>query len=298
MTSRSELFRALGSLCESPGSASLDLGAALGLSGQPEEHDYTDAFLFQLYPYSSVYVGAEGMLGGEARDRVAGFWRALGFRPTGEPDHLAALLALYARLIDWELEEADEARRALRRQSRKALLWEHLLSWVPVFVDKCRVVTTPFYAGWADLLLDALIDEARTVGGQETLPLHLRDAPELVSPLDDPRAFLSGLLAPVRSGMILTRTDLSHAARDLDLGLRVGERRFVLESFLAQDADATLTWLTQEAYRSAERHASCANDLEGISSFWRRRAETAAALLSEGLTSGGEEVVDAARRAG
>jgi len=298
VTSRAELFRALGSLCESPGSASLDLGAALGLSGQPEEHDYTDAFLFQLYPYSSVYVGAEGMLGGEARDRVAGFWRALGLRPPAEPDHLAALLALYAGLIDWELDEPDEARRALRRQSRKALLWEHLLSWVPVFADKVRVVATSFYAGWAELLLDALIDETGTAGRQEKLPLHLRDAPELLSPSEDPASFLSGLLAPVRSGMILTRTDFSRAARDLDLGLRVGERRFVLESFLAQDADATLAWLTQEAYRSAERHASFASDLEGISLFWRGRAETAAALLSEGLSSGGEEVVDAARRAG
>lgn len=298
MTSRAELFRALAFLCESPGSASLGLGATLGLSGEPEEHEHTEAFLFQLYPYASVYVGSEGMLGGEARDRVAGFWRALGLRPPAEPDHLAALLALYAGLIDRELDEPDEARRALRRQSRKALLWEHLLSWVPVFADRFRVVATPFYAGWADLLLDALIDEASTVGRQETLPLHLRTAPELLSPSEAPRSFLSGLLAPVRSGMILTRSDLSRAARDLDLGLRVGERRFVLESFLAQDADSTLAWLTREACSSAERHASYASELGGISLFWRERAKTAAALLSEGLSTGGAEVADVTRRVG
>lgn len=298
MTSRAELFRALGSLCEPPGSESVDLRVALGLSGELEEHDYTDAFIFQLYPYSSVYVGAEGMLGGEACDRVAGFWLALGLDPPAEPDHLAALLGLYANLIEWELDEPDEARRALRRQCRKAFLWEHLLSWVPVFADKVGALATSFFAGWADLLLDALIDEARIVGMQEILPLHLRSAPELPPPSDNPRLFLSGLLAPVCSGMVLTRTDLSRAARDLDLGLRVGERRFVLESFLAQEPHATTSWLTQEAYRSAERHASHAEDLKDISSFWRGRAETAAAYLSEGLISSGEEVVDAARRAG
>ncbi len=297
MTARAELFRVLGSLCEAPTPAARNLGAALALPGRPTDHDHTDVFLFQLYPYASVYLGPEGMLGGEARDRVAGFWRALGFRPPAEPDHLAALLALYASLIEWELEETEVARRALRRQARKALLWEHLLSWVPVFAHKVRRLEIPFYAGWADLLLEAVIDEARTVGRQETLSLHLRDAPELSPPSEDPSSFLAGLLAPVRSGIVLTRADLSRAARDLDLGLRVGERRFVLESFFSQDADASLAWLTQEAYHSAERHASFAHDLSGISSFWSGRAQTTAALLSEDLSSGGEEVAEAASRA-
>lgn len=298
MTLRAELFRALGALCESPTPAAPNLGGALALSGRPTDHDYTDVFLFQLYPYASVYLGAEGMLGGEARDRVAGFWRALGFRPPAEPDHLATLLALYARLIEWELEEPDEARRTLRGQARNALLWEHLLSWVPVFANKVREIAGRFYADWADLLVDALIDEAGTIGRQKTLPLHLREALELPPPSEEPSSFLSGLLVPVRSGMVLTRADLARAGRDLGLGLRIGERRFVLESLVAQNADATLAWLTEEAYQSAERHMSYASNLKDISLFWSRRAETAAALLSEGLSSGGKEDAEAARGAG
>jgi len=38
-------------------------------------------------------------------------------------------------------------------------------------------------------------------------------------------------------------------ARDLDLGSRVGERKFVLKALFAQDADATLEWLESEAMR-------------------------------------------------
>src|SRR5262249_55202817 len=60
-------------------------------------------------------------------------------------------------------------------------------------------------------------------------------------------AFVSGLLAPVRSGIVLTRADLARAARDLGLGLRMGERRFILETLLAQDAGPMLVWLAGAA---------------------------------------------------
>lgn len=298
MTGRAELFRALGSLCEPPSPVSRDLGTALSLPGEATDHDHTDMFLFQLYPYSSVYLGAEGMLGGEARDRVAGFWRALGLRPPAEPDHLTALLALYAGLIESERDEPDEARRALRRQSRKAFLWEHLLSWVPMYAEKARDVAPAFYAEWADLLVETLANEVTIVGRQEALPLHLRSAPGLPVPSEDAKLFLSGLLTPVRSGMILTRSDLARAARDLDLGLRIGERRFVLESLLSQDGDATLSWLAREASAWAVRHSRYVHWFEGISWFWKRRAETAEGLLSEVRPSAKEEVSHAARHEG
>ena len=65
-----------------------------------------------------VYLGAEGMLGGAARDRVAGFWRALGLVPPAEPDHLAALLGLAAALADASATSASPRRAAARRGTR------------------------------------------------------------------------------------------------------------------------------------------------------------------------------------
>ena len=98
-----EVFRALAALCEPPGPQTGTLAAALGLDGPvPDEAGHTELFLFQLYPYASVYLGPEGQLGGPARDRVAGFWRAVGLTPPAEPDHLAALLGLLAALADAE----------------------------------------------------------------------------------------------------------------------------------------------------------------------------------------------------
>src|SRR5262245_14576006 len=118
-----ELVRALGALAEAAGPEQARIGAALGLPEIPHPSAYTDLFALQLYPYASVYVGPEGMLGGEARDRVAGFWRALRCVPPGEPDHLTALLALYAALAEQEESESDRAGTLLWGRSRKALLW-------------------------------------------------------------------------------------------------------------------------------------------------------------------------------
>src|SRR5438105_1113576 len=116
-----ELFRALGTLCEPPSPAHSRVADALELPGSARDDEYAELFLFQLYPYASVYLGSEGQLGGEARDRVAGFWRALALVPPAEPDHLAALLGLYASLAEAEEAEPEEARRLLQREARRAL---------------------------------------------------------------------------------------------------------------------------------------------------------------------------------
>lgn len=288
-----ELFRALAVLCEPPSPAHRRVARALRLPAIPSSADYADLFLFQLYPYASVYAGPEGMLGGEARDRVAGFWRALGRIPPAEPDHLAALLGLYATLAEAEEGESEAAAGLLRREARRALLSEHLLAWLPPFLAKAREIGPPVYRCWAELLHEALRGEAEALGPQPSLPLHLRQAPPLQPPeATGGREFLAALLAPARSGIILVRSDLARAARGLGLGLRAGERRFVLESLLSQEPRATLAWLAGEAEAWEGRHAR-ETWLGAVSQFWRERAGAAAALLSEAAAVSEKEVARA-----
>ena len=168
-----ELFRALAALAESPRAESARLSDALGLGAPPGADEHTQIFVFQLYPYASVYLGAEGMMGGEARDRVAGFWRALGLAPPAEADHLSVMLALYARLCELETAGQDARRGASWRAARKAFLWEHLLSWLPAYLDKLREIAPDFYRRWAELLSAALGEEADEVGQQQELSAHL-----------------------------------------------------------------------------------------------------------------------------
>ncbi len=71
MPATPELLRSLGVLCEPPEAAHVAIAEALCLPGRIDAADHTELFGFQLVPYASVYLGAEGMLGGEAADRVA-----------------------------------------------------------------------------------------------------------------------------------------------------------------------------------------------------------------------------------
>lgn len=268
-------------VAEPPGPGADRVADLLELPGRADSVDYTDLFVLQLWPYASIYVGAEGKLGGEAKDRVAGFWRALRLTPPAEPDHLAVLLALYATLADSEAAEPDPARRQLRRRSRQALLWEHLLSWLPAYLAKLEEIASPFYRAWSEVLREALIAEARTLGLPDQLPLHLREAPMLPDPQPDgAEAFLAGLLTPVRAGMVLVRDDLARAARELGLGLRQGERTYVLTALLGQEPAATLKWLADEAGRWVSLHASMPDELEPVRGFWTRRAQASAQLIT------------------
>ena len=305
-----ELIRGLAVFAEPPTEEHARLAEAVELPGPPTPADYSDVFLFQLYPYASVHLGPEGMLGGEARARVDGFWRALGYDPPTEPDHLAALLGLYATLAEAEAdrggeasgedgvparmmdgggegpeaggdqEGAVEAERRLVGEGRRALLHEHLSPWVFPFLARVSELAGEPYSSWAQLLARVLQAEVEASPEAQGLPLHLRVAPELPDPREEGAgAFVAGLLAPVRSGIILTRADLASVAAACDVGLRAGERRYALEHLLAQDGEEVLKSLGREARRQAELHAGRESWLGATAAFLERRARTTADLL-------------------
>lgn len=263
-----EAFRALAVMCEPPGKSTATIAQALGLPRAPTPEEYTDLFVMQLSPYASIYLGTDGMLGGEARDRVAGFWRALGITPPTESDHLAALLGLYATLCDDPVAERETV-RAQRDHARRALLWEHLLSWVPPYLRRVREVGPPPYQVWATVLegtLDTTVGQWDGGSVGRDLPLHLREALDLPQPdtetLDHT---LAAILSPVRAGFILTKHDLTAMARQLGIGLRQGERKFILRALVDQDPAAVFRWLEGETRRQ-RRPGS-----DAISRYWYDR---------------------------
>ncbi|HEX8499794.1 MAG TPA: molecular chaperone TorD family protein [Pyrinomonadaceae bacterium] len=278
-----ELFRALAVLAEPPERAgAARVAGALGLGALPSAAEYTDVFVFRLYPYASVYLGPEGMLGGEARDRVAGFLAALGQAVPQEPDHLALMLGAYAWLAEAEESAAGARARDSLRSARRAFLWEHLLSWLPVYLDKLEQVAAPFYRNWGRTLRAALDAEAEALGAPDALPLHLREAAALA----DPRAasaeeFLTTVLAPARTGMILLRDDIARAARDLGTGVRAGERLYALRSLMGQDAAGTLSCLATEADAWAALHRRRTTAHGRVAGWWAERADATAKLLHE-----------------
>lgn len=238
-------MRALAVLLEPPAPEHAAIARALALPPPPTADEHTDVIVFQAYPYASVYLGDEGMLGGEARDRIAGMWRSFGATPPPECDHLSVLLGAVA---------------ALDEPARSAFAAEHVTSWMPPYLATLARIGTPFFQAWARTLA-ALLDPPRT-------SLHWRMATPPATPrdLDD---LLATVLAPVRVGFVIVRDDLARAAEDLRLGLRTGERRFALRALLEQDAGAVLTWLAGEARAQAS----------AMDGWWRERALAGAQWL-------------------
>jgi len=281
---RWELFRALGAVASDPADARTTC-AALGWAG-PGNAEHTEVFVLNCPLYASVYLGAGGGLGGDAADRAAGFWRAIGLAPPAEPDHLAALFGLYASLGEAAGDTRTAATADALTRARHALFWEHLWPWLPGYLDAAADLEAPGLAPWARLAGRALRAERGAHPGG-WLPLALRDAPEPGPVPDNLDALLDLLITPVRSGVILTRRSLAAGAKAAGAGYRIGERRFTLRALLEQDPAGTVSWLAGEAARWSRRYAGPLPRPDGgprppdiVQAWWARRAGHTARILA------------------
>lgn len=281
---RWELIRALGAAVTTPPPGNGHVRAALELPAETGV-DHTDAFVLSLPPHAAIYLGAEGQLGGDALDRVGGFWRALGLRAPEDADHLGVLLMLYAELGCAENGRSDERGREQMRRARTALYCEHIASWAPGYLTAISRLGIGSATSWAQLVADALSAEAAQLIPPDALPAALREAAPPITVTDSFDALLDSVVSPVRSGMILTQQDLAAAARRVGVGFRRGERRFALKAMLQQDAHGTLTWLADHARRWVDWHetTSWASNPKAAaataSAWWAARARHAAAVL-------------------
>lgn len=279
-----EILRALGTLIEPPEASHARIAAALELPAVPDRARFTEALVLQVYPYASVFLGEEGMLGGEARDRIAGFWRALRLGPPPEPDHLTALIGLYSRLGEAHSTAVDEAEGVLLEQARRTLVWEHLAPWGTVFADALMRLGDEFYSAWGELFVAALAAEVDGLRGSEAgaeCPAYLDWMSGPPQPWSEQaEEFPRAVLSPARSGAVFTRADLGRGAAALGLGVRQGERAYILRAMLGQARDETLAWLGDEALAWSRRHAMRAQDGIAYAGWWHDRAEAAACELS------------------
>jgi hypothetical protein len=271
-----ELFRSLGAAILTPPPGNSAVCAALDLP-IPTGAEHTDAFVLSAPPHAAIHLGPEGKLGGEGLDRIAGFWRVLGLKPREDADHLGALLMLYAELGEAEEKATGDTRGQLHR-ARAALFHEHIWSWAPGYLRAVNGLGIASVAAWVQLTEQALRAEYADLGPAELLPLALRAAPPAMSADDSLDETLDALVAPIRSGVVLTRRDVADCARQIGVGLRRGERRFELKAMLEQDAFATLGWLAAHARRWAERPSA-----QGATNYpcawWAYRAATTARVL-------------------
>lgn len=290
---RRELLRALGDVAITPPPLCHPAAANLGLP-EPTPAEHTAVFVLSAPPHAAIYLGAEGMLGGEALDRIAGFWRVLRLTAPPDADHLGVLLMLYAEIGDAEAAVRTNQARAQLRHARDALLWEHLWSWAPGYLTAVSRLAAPSLSRWAGLTLQALGREARQAAAPAALPLALRAAPAplpgngraaasaVPEGVSGDGGLLDALMAPVRSGVVLTGHDLRDAAAAAGVGYRIGERRYALQAMLSQNAGATLSWLLAFAGQWADWHTG-QEPIDGPDPrlWWADRARRTAVTLTE-----------------
>ncbi len=278
-----ELIRALGVFCEPPKDEHKKLADILGFSASPRSDVYQEIFCNDLPPYASIYTSDEGIVGGEALGRISGFWQALQRDVPHEPDHLGRLLGLAAYLEESQASEQEPARAVLIERSLAALFWEHLLPWVPMYLDRVESVGKgTVYGDWARLLSETLIYKFESLGPLENLPRHLATSSGLLDPRrSGATQFLSSLLAPIQSGFILLTEDLNHLSAEIGVSTKDHDRQEILEDLLGLAPKQTLEGLAKVAYERSHYTSGRWSLLGELCLHWEGRAKESGELLQQ-----------------
>ncbi len=284
-------------------------------------------FGYNVFPYESAFLQPEFHLGGEVAGRVAVFYQEVGYVAPGwnePPDHVSRELGALAFLSGaeadaWEDGLWAEAGRMTALACR--FLDGHVLHWLPGLElairqqDGALEGEADFFSVLAGLAVELAFEHRRALGNgrgsdaEEEFPLAWSGT--LASPdlsrgqpgglqetgalsLDDPRTGLKEiaayLLAPARSGLYLSRDDISRLARDRGLPRGFGGRRQMLVNLLRTAADygelgavvgalSHLAGVWQAAYAARLEVTPGIPGLAPIAARWQVRLAETQALL-------------------
>ena len=275
-----ELFRSLGAAVLTPPPGNRAVCAALDLP-IPTGVEHTDAFVLSAPPHAAIHLGPEGKLGGEGLDRIAGFWRVMGLRAPEDADHLGTLLMLYAELGEAERSASHERGPGTAAPGEGgAVPRAHLElgAGLPARRHRprhrlCRSVGAADRAGIACGVCAARACRDAAVGAARP-PRQPMDAADS---LDET---LDALVAPIRSGVVLTYRDLAECGHQVGIGLRRGERRFALRAMVEQDARGDAAGgSAHHARRWSQRSAPTLPAANDPCAWWSERAAETARVL-------------------
>lgn len=264
--------------------------------------DYQHLFGFNVFPYASVYLSPDGLLGGAVADQVRRFFQRAGCSldlTRESPDHVGQELAFLAFLVRAEaelLEGAEAAEVARLRRLQRRFLDEHLLGWLPVFVGALGRQGHPFYARLADVTRRTVLAHRARLGGADPAAFALPLAPE---PLQDPATGLSDLAAflvtPAWSGLFLSRDDIRGLGRDGALPHGFGERARMLSQVLRAAATYDgLPALLNRLLALLEDWRAFYEDLGGdpamgpVTRIWQARLDATERLCTHLQTAAGD----------
>ena len=265
--------------------------------------DHYALFSLEVFPYASVFLEAEGRLGGSTADQVYRLYAHAGFQPKLDresADHLTHELALLAFLSEAEADalEDDKQHEAERMRRRmQAFMDEHLLWWLPAFVQAVQQQSYPFYAALGRLTLDVVLDHRAALGEESRIPEErmVAEPPDLLAEektgLKDIAAYLT---TPAWSGLFLSRSDLARMGRGERLPRGFGSRVQTLTNLLraAAEFDRVPPLLDAldaqaDAWESFYQKLSDSGleSVEAVAQMWTNRLVTTRSLLERVRTA-------------
>lgn len=210
-----------------------------------------DLFGFNLFPYESMFLEDDQLLGSAISESVAENYQRWGYVATqqaGAADHIGEELGLLAHLCAAEADALEDDRPAIARQMQQAqrqFLEDHLLRWLVPFVTAVQRHGHPFYAEVATITLTLVAEHYRSVirgdqGSDDALPMAGSiSAPiskEYPSPVADPRTSLHDiatfLTTTTQCGVYLSRYLINQLGRQHRLPRGFGSRQQMMTNLL------------------------------------------------------------------
>ncbi len=274
---RAEVLRACSEVVANAGLHS-EIRGLFGLEGfSPADH--TEVFTLELLPDACIYLSPGAQLGGEPAERIDGFLAAAGLEPMREATSLANQLVMLADLIDQLLKAPAGSQEASALEKvLAALLFEHVLPWVPPYVTATTRLE-PRLSAWAGATVGTLAELAGWLGlaSWEITPSVLEGRGAAAEGASDLVAMAA---SPYLCGTFLTKRVLFERAYEVGLAPRIGSRKFMIASLLEQSPTAAAAVLREEAEFQAERWAELASAFGVPLASWADSAAAFSASLA------------------
>lgn len=210
--------------------------------------DHYALFGMNVFPFETVFLAEDGLLGGIVTESVARAYYEAGYRPdeSETADHIGNELGLMAFLCGAESDaREDEVTQAVYHMThlQRQFLDTHLLCWLPSLVLAIHRQGNETFSIIADLVLDLSFKHRQSLDDDPmhpTPPLVLPPAPNI---LDNDKTGLKDiaefLLTPVYTGLYFSRDDIARIGSQFRLPRGFGKRHQMLTNLLNTAVDYT-----------------------------------------------------------
>ncbi|MEM9952738.1 MAG: molecular chaperone TorD family protein [Chloroflexota bacterium] len=206
-------------------------------------------FVHNVFPYESIFLGNDGLLGGVVTERVVTFYERIGFQAdsSDSADHISNELSALAHLCFAEHDAivndlVHEVQRL--RQLQRRFLDEHLLRWLATFWLAVQQQEQSVYTAIVQQSFELVCRHREALGDDLMAQDKLFILPRSPDVIDDEKTSLRDiaryLLTPAYTGFYLSSDDIKRIGTRLRLPHGFGKRQQILTNLLRTASDYEL----------------------------------------------------------